>query len=591
MTLDQSLCLAVLVVSIALFAWGRVRYDVVAVSMLVAAVLLGLVTPQDAFSGFSHPAVITVAAVLIVSAALREAGLTSLLGDRLEPLVRHPVAHVGVLTLLAAVASAFMNNVAALSLLLPVALATAAQQERPPAMLLMPLSFGSLLGGMCTLIGTPPNIIISGYRETLTGQGFALFDFAPVGGAVAVAGVAFIVLAGWRLIPVRGRGDPSRTLFQIDDYVTEARVLPGSALAGVSIEQAQGIGADDVDIVGLARGDTRAMATAPQRRIAEGDVVVLTGDAPSVQAFADRCGLSLLSPGSEAFYDLRAGDLALLEGVVMPDSVLARRSIAAVRQHAGNAVALVAMARRDRPAGFRLRTARFQVGDVLLLQGPADAMEPIARNLGLLPLSERLRFAPRGRRPFVMLSIFGAGILAAAQGWLPLTVALLIVVLGCMAVGGLRARNLYREVEWPVIVLLGAFFPVGEALTATGTTGLIASAIDGVAHGAPLFVLLGVLIALTMMLTDLLNNATTALIMAPVAVGIAERMDLAVDPFLMAVAIGASSAFLTPIGHQSNTLVMGPGGYRFSDYWRMGLPLQALIVVVSVPVILAVWPP
>ena len=591
MTTDQILCLLLLAVSIALFAWGRIRYDVVAVCMLVVAVLADLVTARQAFSGFSHPAVVTVAAVLIISSALRESGLTDMLGAKLTPLVHHPVAHVGLLTLLVALASAFINNVAALSLLLPVALGTAARQNRSPAMLLMPMSFGSLLGGLCTLIGTPPNIIISGYREKLTGTGFGLFEFSPVGLGVAVVGVAFVVLVGWRLIPDRGRADPGRSLFRVEDYVSEAHVPPASRLVGRTIAEAQALAGPEVDVVGLARGDTRAMATAEQRVIRAQDVVVITGDAVQVRRFVERFGLALVGPDESGYYDPRAGNLALVEGVVMPGSVLTKRTVATVREHAGNAVAVVALARHDRPGGLRLRAARFKVGDVLLMQGPADSIDDIVRNLGLLPLAERLEFQSRHGQPLRLLAVFGAGVLAAALGLVPLTIALVSVIVAYLAMGALRVRKLYRGVEWPIVVLLGAFFPIGTALTTTGTTDLIAAGIDQVAGGAPLFVLLGSVLVLTMLLTDVLNNATTALVMAPIAAGVAGRLGLDVDPFLMAVAVGASSAFLTPIGHQSNTLVMGPGGYRFSDYWRMGLPLQVLIVLVSVPLILWVWPP
>jgi di/tricarboxylate transporter len=578
MTLDKALAFAVLVGALALFAATRLRHDLVAVTTLLAVVAAGLVPAADAFDGFGHPAVITVAAVLVISRALKQSGAVERLAALLLPWTRHPLAHIASLTVVVTVASAFMNNVGALALMLPVALATAAEHKRSPALLLMPLAFGSILGGMTTMIGTPPNVIIATWRADAAGAPFAMFDFAPVGLAVAVVGVAFVALAGWRLIPAeRLRHNPPQQLFAIDEYLTELRLGEDSPLVGHDLAEAEALAREDVDVIGAA----------PGRALKQGDVLVLRADPETLKPLLGELKLTLVAAPSK---DLAAGELVLAEAVISPGSPLERRDAAYLRRRTGGALALVALARQGRPVRRRLRRESFRAGDVLLLQGDRDSLEESFPALGLLPLAERGLELGQPRRIGTALAVFAAAIAAAASGAVPVALAFVAAIVVYVALGILSLRDLYRDIDWPVIVLLGAMIPVGRALESSGAAALVAEWVVTAAPGLPALAVLAFVLVVTMFLSDLINNAATALVMAPIAVGIAATLDANPDAFLMAVAVGASCAFLTPIGHQSNTLVMGPGGYHFGDYWRMGLPLEVAIVAVAVPMIAVVWP-
>ncbi|MDH3690136.1 MAG: SLC13 family permease, partial [Gammaproteobacteria bacterium] len=550
-----------------------------------------LVDPSEAFVGFGHPAVITVAAVLVISHALKNSGVVDLIAQKLIPLTEHQLLHIAALTAVVTVASAFMNNVGALALMLPVALATAGEHNRSPAILLMPLAFGSILGGMTTMIGTPPNIIIASYRAEVADAPFLMFDFSGVGLVVAVLGVVFITLFGWHLIPKERRSkNAPQQLFAIDDYLTEVRIPEDSVLIGKSPGSIEVLDSEGIDIIGLARGHGRAMATPADHVLSKGDVLILRADPKGVKKLIDEEGVELVTSATQAFYDLTSDDLTLAEGVITVRSPLEGRDVAYLRRRSGNAVALVALARQGKAVRRRLRRQQFKAGDVMLLQGDAATMEEMFNHLGLLPLAERELRIGRPQRVGLALSIFAAAIALGVAGIMPTAVAFVLAIVVYVLLGILPARDIYKEIDWPVIILLGAMIPVGRALEQTGATTLVANSIVELTSGLPVFVVLGLVLVVTMFLSDIINNAATALVMAPISVAIAENLDVSIDPFLMAVAVGASCAFLTPIGHQSNTLVMGPGGYRFTDYWRMGLPLEVLIVLVGIPMILIVWP-
>ena len=588
MTSDQAIAFAVLGGALALFAATRLRHDLVAVTTLLAVVAAGLVPAADAFDGFGHPAVITVAAVLVISRALKQSGAIERLAELLLPWTRHPLAHIASLTVVVTVASAFMNNVGALALMLPVALATAAEHGRSPALLLMPLAFGSILGGMTTMIGTPSNVIIATWRADAAGAPFAMFDFAPVGLAVAAVGVAFVTLAGWRLIPAeRRRHNPPQQLFAIDEYLTELRLGEDSPLVGHYLAEAEALARDDIDVIGIARRGLERPIAAPGRPLKPGDVLVLRADPETLEPLLGELGLTLDAAPS---HDLAAGELVLAEAVIAPGSPLERRDAAYLRRRTSGALALVALARQGRPVRRRLRRESFRAGDVLLLQGDRDSLEVSFSALGLLPLAERGLQLGQPRRIGTALAVFAAAIAAAASGAVPIALAFVAAIVVYVAIGILPVRDLYRDIDWPVIVLLGAMIPVGRALESSGAAALVAEWVVAAAPGLPALAVLAFVLVVTMFLSDVINNAATALVMAPIAVGIAGTLEANPDAFLMAVAVGASCAFLTPIGHQSNTLVMGPGGYRFGDYWRMGLPLEVAIVAVAVPMIAVVWP-
>lgn len=592
-TADQLLLFAILAGALGLFAWGRLRYDLVALLALLAAVIGGIVPTENAFSGFGHPAVITVAAILILTRALRTSALLNVVTRLLSRLSTRPTLQMVALTATCGVCSAFMNNVGALALLLPVALELSRDAQRSPSQLLMPLSFASLLGGLITLVGTPPNVVIANLRAEATGQSFAMFDFAPVGLTVATFGIAFVALLGWRLLPERLAAQPShedRPLVEIEGYITEARVPAKSAYVGRRLLDLFAVGQGDISVVALVRRKDRILAPSGFLRLQSGDILILEADPQALRRLVETAGVELVGAGGVRADTLRSERVGLVEAVITPSSRLEGRTARSLRLHTRYGVNLLAVSRQGERIYERLGQVRFLPGDVLLLQGEREVMPEACRNLGLLPLAERgLEIARRGDS-WRSLAIFGAAVALVVFGLLPPHIAFTAAAVAVVMAGALQLRDVYESIDWPIVILLGAMIPVGQALEATGGSMVIAQPILDLGESAPVWLILALLMVVTMLLSDVMNNAATAVLMAPIGIEIANGLGYSLDPFLMAVAVGASSTYLTPIGHQSNLLVMGPGGYRFGDYARMGLALDLLIVAIAVPVILRVWP-
>ena len=592
MTSDQIAISAIIVVAAGLFIWGRWRYDLVAFAALIATVLVGIVPAGQAFAGFGHPAVVTVLAVLVISRGLFNSGVVDVIARSVIRASSSPFLHVAVLSGVAAFLSAFMNNVAALALLMPVAIQSCVKVERSPALILMPLSFGSILGGLATLIGTPPNIIIASYRTELEGSPFGMFDFTPVGGVVAVAGVLFVALIGWRLLPraVRER-NVTADLIDIENYVTEATVNDESKAIDQPIHELDdAVADDDVRIIGLVRQGHRILSAARRERVRADDVLMLEASPEGIAAIVEKYDLALVGEKGKTIEPLTREGSVMVEAVVQPRSRIEGHTPSSISLGHNYGINILAVSRQGMPRRGRLRSFRFEAGDVLLLQGDGENVQNALARLGCLPLTTREARIGKHRMILPALGLFVGAVAAAAAGLLPITIAFSVVMIAMVVLRMVSLRELYEAIDWPVLVLLGAMIPVGSALEATGTTDLLANAILSSAGDlSPLF-LLGLVLVVTMTLSDIMNNAATTIVMAPISVGIAGALGANIDPFLMAVAVGASCAFLTPIGHQNNTLIMGPGGYRFGDYWRMGLPLEILIVVVAVPMIAYVWP-
>ena len=582
---------AVLAATLTLFIWGRWRYDIVALMALLAVVLGGLIPAAQAFSGFGHPAVITVAAVLVISRAIQNSGLIGWLARGLEAFNRGPNFQTGAVVILVGILSAFMNNVGALALLLPVVIQTARQSGRSPAKLLMPLSFGSLLGGLVTLIGTPPNIIIATYRGTLGDAPFSMFDFTPVGLIIAFAGAAFIAFGGWRLIPARkGQGTNGDGLFHIEGYITEVVVPRKSGLSGTSIgDLIAPAGDGEITTVALQRRNQRRIKPKLTDPVRIDDRLLLEGSAEAIETIVHETGLRIAGSTTLTPGDLESDDIHFVEAVITPTSRLVRRTVAQAMFGRRHGLNLLALARQGRPIREEIRKVRLRAGDVLLLQGDADAIPESLSTLGCLPLAERDLALHRLPSP-VPLIIFAVAIAASLFGLLTIPVAFTAAVVALVLGRCISLRELYSSVDWSVIVLLAAMVPVGMAVENSGATALVADGVASLAGVLPAWSIVLVILLVAMVLSDVMNNAATAVLMAPLAFGVATRIGVSPDPLLMAVAVGSSCAFLTPIGHQSNVLVMGPAGYHFGDYWRMGLPLEVIIVAVSVPTILWIWP-
>ncbi|WP_299862132.1 SLC13 family permease [uncultured Roseobacter sp.] len=589
MTTDQIILFTLFGAVFGLLLWGRFRYDIVAFTALMVGVVLGVVPTQDAFSGFGHPATLVVALVLVVSAGLVRSGAVFLITRTLVDATRSLGTHIALMGAIGGVLSAFMNNVAALALLMPVDIQTARKAGRAPGLSLMPLSFATILGGMATLIGTPPNIIIASIREESLGAPFAMFDFAPVGGAAAIAGLIFVALIGWRLIPQ----DATQTTPEADlsQYIAELTVPEGSKHLGKRLAELDDA-ADkaDVAILGLIRDGKRRYGQARNALLQAGDALVLEATPDALDEF--RTSLDLAVADAKREEALRAdGEGVEIIEVVVPE---AARIHGKTAQSIGLAwrqrTVLLGISRQGTRITKHLRKTVVKTGDILLLLVPRDTGPDVTDWLGCLPLADRGLAVTENGKVWLAIGLFAGAVAAASVGLLYLPIALGLVVVAYVLTRIVPLSELYDHINWPVVVLLGSMIPLGAALESSGGTELIADALVSWTGGLPAWAVLTVLMIVTMTLSDVLNNTATTIVAAPVGIQMAQSLNVSPDPFLMAVAVAASSAFLTPIGHKNNTLILGPGGYRFGDYWRMGLPLEVIVVAVSIPVILVVWP-
>lgn len=631
MTIDQIAIFSIILLTFILFIWGKLRYDIVSIialcTLFIIDQVLGgeksslIIEPSNIFMGFGHPAVITVAAVLIISRALRNSGVVDVIARQIAPLSQYQTVHISSLSGVVSIFSAIMNNVGALALMLPVALKTSIKQKRSPSIILMPLAFASILGGMITMIGTPPNIIISTLRKTqyiklktqaiedntsraaeyLASQNinveqfhpepFGMFDFSPVGGIIAILGVLFVALIGWRFIPKESYKKPgTESLFSMDEYITEIRIPKGCKFIGKKISEIEKYTEDRLAIIGGISENGSIYTPRHDQIIQEKDRFQIKADPIDLKLMMDEYILRLTKKMRERIDQLKDEDTTYKEVLIMPDSPLVNRDRTYFRRRTSNSLILMAIARQGQPIRKRLGEVIFRVGDVLLIQGNIDNLDDNISLLNLVPLAQREVQVGVFSQVSLALLIFGVAIVISMAGILPTTLAFIGAILIYIFTGILPIRELYQQIDWPIIILLGAMIPISDALQTTGSTQLIAEFIVSMAGSFPGWAILVIIMVLTMCLSDIINNAATALIMAPISVGIAVSMGVSADPFLMAVAVGASCAFLTPIGHQCNALILGPGGYKFSDYWRMGLPLEILIVIVGTPLILRFWP-
>ncbi|TFH49767.1 MAG: SLC13 family permease [Lysobacterales bacterium] len=591
MTKDQIILFPLLGFVFVFLIWGRWRYDIVAFCALLVGLIAGVVPGELAFAGFGHPATVIIALVLIVSRGLSNSGAIELIARYFVKSSLSVSTHIGIFAGVGAALSAIMNNVGALALLMPVDIEAASNAKRSPALTLMPLSFATILGGMVTLIGTPPNIIIAQFRAEALGEPYRMFDFAPVGGVCAVVGVLFVMFIGWRLIPAeRANRDTGKELYDIQDYIAEVYVPENSLVTGRQVRELdEDTENADGAIVGLVRRGARLPGLARRVVIESGDILVVQASPEAIDKLVGKLGLEYRRPTDEK-RNFESTDLSLVEVVVSEGARIENHSARSLQLLYRHGVTLLGVSRQGKRFRESVRKLKLHAGDVLLLLGPSERLPEIVSWLGCLPLAERgLQLIQRDKAGLAVV-VFALAIALASLGVLSLPVALALVAVFMVLSGIVPVRQLYDSIEWPVIVLLGSMIPIGGALESSGGTSLIADLIIDLSQGHSAVAVLVLLMVITMTLSDVMNNTATAVIAAPIAVEIASRLNLSPDPFLMAVAVAASAAFLTPIGHKNNTLIMGPGGYHFGDYWRMGLPLAVLIIAVGVPTILWAWP-
>lgn len=590
MTTEQIFLYSLIVIIFIFLIWGRIRYDIVAFAALVVAAVAGIIPKEEVFSGFGHPAVIIIALVLIVSRGLSRSGAIELLARRVIDASRGLSAHIGIMSGVAAALSSIMNNVAALALLMPVDIQAAQQAKRSPSLTLMPLSFASILGGMVTLIGTPPNIVIATFRENALGAPYRMLDFAPVGVVVALAGVAFVTTIGWRLIPrERTQSDSAQDLLDLEGYIAEVKVGESSKAVGKALRELEPLAEEnDVALIGLVRRGKRLPGRRRSEIVRKSDLIVIEGSPEAIDQFVGAASLTYVGPKKKGQSSIEA--VEVMEVVVPEGAYIAGKSEMDVRLLHRQGVTLIGISRQGKSIRERVRKVRIKAGDILLLLGPEDQLSDVVVWLGCLQLAERgLEITQRGKA-WIAVGVFAAAIIGASLGLIYLPLALAGVVVIYILLRIVTLSQIYESIEWPVIILLGAMIPIGSALEASGGTALIARAITDWTTGLPVVAVLTILMIVTMCLSGILNNVATALIAAPIGVDIANQLGASPDTFLMAVAVASSCAFLTPIGHKNNIIIMGPGGYKFGDYCRMGLPLEVIVLIVSIPMLLIVWP-
>ncbi|WP_375280416.1 SLC13 family permease [Pseudooctadecabacter sp.] len=591
MTQDQIILFTLFGLVFAMLLWGRFRYDIVAFGALLVGVVLGVVPTEDAFSGFGHPATIIVALVLVVSAGLVRSGAVYLITRTLVDAARALGGHIAIMGAIGGVLSAFMNNVAALALLMPVDIQTARKAGRSPGLSLMPLSFATILGGMVTLIGTPPNIIIASIREEAFGEPFAMFDFAPVGGVTALAGLIFVALIGWRLIPTPDGKSAGATIDSYTDYLAELTVPDDSKLIGKRLRELyDDAEKNDVAILGLIRGGKRRYGTAQNSTLEAQDIIIIEAAPEALDEFRAALNLDFTDNRREELLSAASDGLTVIEVVATETSRITGKTADAIGLAWRQRTVLMGLSRKGKPVKSQMRKTVIQAGDILLLLAPNDAANDVTDWLGCLPLADRGVAVTANSKVWLAIGLFAGAVALASFGLIYLPIALGLVVMAYVLAKIVPLSELYTHIEWPVVVLLGSMIPLGAALETSGGTELIAGALVGLTEGLAPWIILTVLMVVTMTLSDVLNNTATTIVAAPVGIQMADSLNVSADPFLMAVAVAASSAFLTPIGHKNNTLILGPGGYSFGDYWRMGLPLEILVVAVSIPAILVFWP-
>jgi di/tricarboxylate transporter len=588
--MEQTIVFITLGVSLILFIWNRLRYDVVAFFALITLVLFQIIPTEQAFSGLSHPAVITVAAVLIISKGLQFSGLVDVIVNWISKVSTRLWVQIILLSFIVAFASAFINNIGALAIIMPVALHLSRKYKFSPSIILMPLAFASILGGMMTLIGTPPNIIISTFREEAVGERFGMFDFAPVGIVLTVICLIYVTLIGWRFLPKRQSADASGNMFEIENYITEVAVSEDSMLVGTAFSDFKKTIKTDVEILGIIRNDIRIHAPSPWEEFRVNDVLIIEADTDQLKAFL-KSSKTTLSEGKRLRDKAKGSeDIQTVEAIVLPNSPLLGYTVTDFRLRQQYLINVLAVGRQDRTISKRISLINIKAGDVLLLQGEGANIQDALKNLECLPLAKRDISIDRKDRIIGALAIFLGAIMLVVSGLLRVEIAFSLAAVVMVVTKILPIKEVYTSIDWPVIILLAAMIPVGVAFETSGGAETITGILLDYGSDQPVWLLAGLLMVTTILLSDVINNSATVVLMAPIAIQIANNLGHSPDPFLMIVAVAGSCAFLTPIGHHSSTLVMGPGGYKYSDYWKMGLPLTLAIIFIGVPLILYFWP-
>lgn len=592
----QWIVLGIITIALILFIIGKPRYDVVSLISLLLLVLVGAVDADKAFEGFSQSAVVTVIAALVISAGLLKTGLLDYLLVHFNRHFKTTAMKIFSLMTLTALLSSFLNNVAALAMIMPMTLSVAKENKESPSIYLMPIATASLLGGLITKIGTPPNLLISNYREHIGMAAYQFFDFTGVGIALTFLGILFTATIGWRLIPQRKSHALDEDPYNIEEYISELQIPDDSTLVGTTIRSLVADNQLDINVLSIIRHGIHISAPSATECLMENDLLMIKAEHGELNKLMEKTGLKLKYLDPKTILEDRLIEdsaVKLVEIVLKSDSPLIGHDVIELNFRNTYDANLVAVSRQGTPSVNRLKYYRFQAGDVLLLLIGDSTLKATCQRMRAVPLSFRdISYKPPMAKWKKLASVvaFLIAILFNVAGVLPIQVCFLATALFYILIGILSVKESYDAIEWPIVAMLGSLIPMGTALENSGAADLIASGLLSIAQGqSPLFALM-LTMTVTVLLTNLVNNSAAVMIMAPIGVALSQYLNLSLDPFLMGICVGASSAYMTPIGHQSNTLVMGPGGYRFMDYWKFGLPLSIITILAGAPLIALVWP-
>jgi di/tricarboxylate transporter len=586
----QATAIAIIAVMMALFIWGRWRYDLVAALTLLVATLLGVVPADKAFTGFANPVVIIIASVLVVGQSISTSGILDGLVRRLLRNVGSPSVQIAALASCVAVLSAFVKNIGTLGIFMPVAIQTARRSKQSPSIYLMPLAFASLIGGTMTLIGTSPNLLISSVRQDVEGRPFGLFDFLWVGAPLTVIAVLFLAV-GWRLLPGERTGPPGADeTFEIGRYTTELGIGEKSRLIGKRVGDLEQLGDGEVMVRAITRENGHHYLPDRYWRLYPGDIVTVQADSAAIKRLTDEGRLELVGAKQLEGAAETDDELGVVEAIVTVRSPLLGQTPQSINLRSRFDVNLLAVSRAGHNRHVHLQNHRFEVGDVVALQGWRTALPARLTELGCLPLADRGLGLGQTRRGLVPLAILAFAMVLVALQIVPVAIGFFGSAVLVVLARQLTLKEAYESIEGSLIVMLGALIPVSEALKDTGATDVLASLLAAAGSNVSGLAALAMMLGVSMLLTPFLHHAAAVLVLGPIAAVLARSLGYSTDPFLMAVALGCACDFLTPIGHQNNLLVMRPGGYRFTDYWRLGLPLSLLVLLLGTPLIATVWP-
>ena len=573
----------ILVLAMISFMLRKWSYATTSIFALSASILIGAVPVDQTFTGLINPAVITVASVMIITHIIAKSNVLNMVINKIDTFSHSKTMHVFIFSFYIAFLSAFMNNVGALGLMLPISIYTSLKNNRSPSYILMPIAMASALGGMITLIGTPPNLIISNFRAQAVGTPFSMFDFGYVGLYVALFGVLFIGVLGWRLLPKKSiqQSSPKR------HFTFEIRIPPKSQWIGNTLKALKEEMDEDIEITGMLRRKKKHPLY-HHTEIKSGDRFIIEATVENIEEFNSTNDIVVANSIRKGKKNSSSNDI-MLEVIVPTNSQIKGKSFNDTNLRSQYKIAMIAISQPVKNKVVRIRELIIQPGDVMLLQCKDPNIIDRLPFLGVVPIQESTFQIKTTFKHYVPILIFALAIILVSCSILPAQVGFAAAAFLMILFDSTALTYVTERFDWSIIILLAAVIPIGDALTQTGGSDLLANLILGVAKDNSILITIAIILVITMFLSDFINNAATSIVMAPIAISLAKSLNVSVDPFLMAVAIGASCAFLSPIGHQNNLMVMGPGRYKFFDYMRIGLPLEIIVFIVATPLIYVLW--